>query len=1033
MKPITRIEHQLDGIINNIDALTDPVTRIEKMLYDIKAGLPTAIEPITRIEYYLAKISGVDVPLPEPVTRVEVYLSAIAGEEIEVPEPITRIEHLLAEWAEQGGGTYETIYGTPPFELVDALAKPLKKLLQYGKCSVSGTDITCNNGTLEVVNGQIVADGTPEVITVQGKNLVDVADMIEKLPWNGSSYRWYSVFVGANKKVCVSYEGTPETGLDFYLVLNVGIDKRGNSSGQWLYHNSNSQLIQNRQVITTGDDGYLNFNCYYNNFAAGVSVQNLQDYVLNKNLQVEYGEVRTDYVPYHHETASAENLYAIDNVADTQDIITGEVTRRTEAVVSDGTTPSGRYIGTVGEGNIIVKALETGYTDDIVSFETEEEKPLNGLIVRMNPVQEGEGDPYPAGGGVNKFDESTVTFNLWYDSSGNPAPSASYGCVSAKIPAKSTAYTLTSFGNSPNTWSILEYASDDSFIKRTHGSGSNQIGVTLDQSTEYIKVQVSCSTENTLTAEILSSYKVLLAEGATAPTAYAPYSNVRPINGWTGIEGRISNKNLFDMDALCTGATIASSRATCNYDSETKTLKAVATWAGSGTITVKAENPTLQMPVFSSLTTCYISFRARGLVLSPNGTTSFGLTFSNGATRSRTTSLDSNGYFKYEFTVPAGVSIKNITFYCSYYYGGGTERPVVIGDEFLFDNLQIEIGSTASDYVDHTGTILPVKFPALGKNKWNPSSTPDVIGLYWAWNIPYETSMKVTLTNNDSSADISGCYIGVSTEGAAGGMEWLVQNGNIVMTSKSFTTKHYICVYTKSTEIIQKLLARFNIMVAVDDDIDAPYEPYNSTIFGGYINLVTGELVGKFRKSIIKSGTHIIDSPAYMGEETTHFYVVMSEDREHLLEAQLNSLCSVAKFRNGVSADGDTNVFAWDGFTLVHFNFANGILGISSSDDVNTRISKVNAWLTANPVEFCYQRINPIIYHLDPLFVESLRGMNNVWSNTNGDTTVYVPLAAIIENVTPQPLKTSEGDNTLTVTAEVEDIEFDVEYKKAAE
>ena len=72
-----------------------------------------------------------------------------------------------------GSGTPITIRGTSPLTLANALAKKLKSLVQFGKVSVSDGVITCNNGTLSVVDGEIVTTGTAEEVMVTGENLFD--------------------------------------------------------------------------------------------------------------------------------------------------------------------------------------------------------------------------------------------------------------------------------------------------------------------------------------------------------------------------------------------------------------------------------------------------------------------------------------------------------------------------------------------------------------------------------------------------------------------------------------------------------------------------------------------------------------------------------------------------------------------------------------------------------------------------------------------------------------------------------------------
>ena len=71
-------------------------------------------------------------------------------------------------------GTLVTVTGTSPLTLVNALAKPIKSLTQYGKCVQSGTptpdapvDIVCNNGALRYgAMGSNLYDPSTAVFTV---------------------------------------------------------------------------------------------------------------------------------------------------------------------------------------------------------------------------------------------------------------------------------------------------------------------------------------------------------------------------------------------------------------------------------------------------------------------------------------------------------------------------------------------------------------------------------------------------------------------------------------------------------------------------------------------------------------------------------------------------------------------------------------------------------------------------------------------------------------------------------------------------
>lgn len=165
MTPITRKEFYLAGITGMDVQAPSPVTRLESYLNDILNGTVSQLVPLNRVECYLAKISGADVTIPVPVTRLEFYLAAIAGMDIDVPDPVTREEHWLWQWANAGpGGLVETVTGTLPLTLANALSHAIVSLTRYGLCTQADTptpsapvDIKCNNGVLTMVDDELPA------------------------------------------------------------------------------------------------------------------------------------------------------------------------------------------------------------------------------------------------------------------------------------------------------------------------------------------------------------------------------------------------------------------------------------------------------------------------------------------------------------------------------------------------------------------------------------------------------------------------------------------------------------------------------------------------------------------------------------------------------------------------------------------------------------------------------------------------------------------------------------------------------------
>ncbi len=164
MTPITREEIYLAKLGGQDVETPSPITRIERYL-DIICGSSAEIPvPVTRIEHYLAKIAGIDIAVPAPILRIEYYLAAIAGLDIAVPEPVTRIEYFLYDWLNAGPpSVVVTVTGVSPLALVNALAKPIKSLTQYGKCGQKETDLpssykrvlgfSCDNNAMWEITG----------------------------------------------------------------------------------------------------------------------------------------------------------------------------------------------------------------------------------------------------------------------------------------------------------------------------------------------------------------------------------------------------------------------------------------------------------------------------------------------------------------------------------------------------------------------------------------------------------------------------------------------------------------------------------------------------------------------------------------------------------------------------------------------------------------------------------------------------------------------------------------------------------------
>ena len=273
---------------------------------------------------------------------------------------------------------WETATGVSPLSLANALAHAIKSLTQYGKCVQDGADILCNNGALkygadtsnyEPYTEGIYTDGTPEVLTMTGKNLANDAEFsIEEPSWSTAAH-WLGLSKNADGTFTITrpigwggngfvYVGTYKAGtykLSFDLISTADVDCGGTCAikkkGTWTSGAVAASITGlkvagryslNDFTITEDCDVWLAVGPYVDNGAQ----------VISGNYQVELGSTATAYEPYTAQTVTGiPNLFSTldGSVRDEVDVVSGIVTRRTEAVYENG--------------EIVVKALAEPVTE----------------------------------------------------------------------------------------------------------------------------------------------------------------------------------------------------------------------------------------------------------------------------------------------------------------------------------------------------------------------------------------------------------------------------------------------------------------------------------------------------------------------------------------------------------------------------------------------------------------------------------------------------------------------------------------------
>lgn len=162
-----------------------------------------------------------------------------------------------------------------------------------------------------------------------------------------------------------------------------------------------------------------------------------------------------------------------------------------------------------------------------------------GVKASWEPVQEGTGTPYPAGGGKNLWGDliqNTFVSQLGFSSGYSGAK------TTGKIPCtEGDNYTLscaTSFAAAPGNIGVLAYF-DASDTMLTRSANTYQRAFTLTAPANVAYLRASCYKET-------DADNVQLEKSATA-TAYAPYENIRPIKGRDSVKVERCGENLLNI------------------------------------------------------------------------------------------------------------------------------------------------------------------------------------------------------------------------------------------------------------------------------------------------------------------------------------------------------------------------------------------------------------------------------------------------------------------------------------------------------
>ena len=330
----------------------------------------------------------------------------------------------------------KTVTGTSPLALENAANKTIKSLIQYGKCATVDGEIYCNNGKLVAVDDELPIgyrrlasvsfDGDAYYNTGEKLNGEDVV----KLELSGTSSSGQNVFgcyagtSAGTKNFSLYLYGAGSSSNSYFrygeqlLRPRYGSGRRSITFGKGGTDGFASDVSADPEVFVTDSDAWIGMlpnsssPAFSGNIWGSIEVGTRLEWIpcerqadgvvcyyekhTNTVLEPNNGTpVAGEYDDSHltvlvvegtpevltvsgtglTQTATVQNLFEVNGVADEQDIISGAITRRVEVSVSAGVITLSALATPVTE-HTTANALHTSAGDNVVS-----------VVSNVDPVQ----------------------------------------------------------------------------------------------------------------------------------------------------------------------------------------------------------------------------------------------------------------------------------------------------------------------------------------------------------------------------------------------------------------------------------------------------------------------------------------------------------------------------------------------------------------------------------------------------------------------------------------------------------------------
>lgn len=201
---------------------------------------------------------------------------------------------------------------------------------------------------------------------------------------------------------------------------------------------------------------------------------------------------------------------------------------------------------------------------------------------------------------------------------------------------------------------------------------------------------------------------------------------------------------------------------------------------------------------------------------------------------------------------------------------------------------------------------------------------------------------------------------------------------------------------------IKELMLSFGTTVKpyaprVDNNLIIPdWESEVGEVYGGYVDLVKGEVVEEYQKFVLDGINRWLTAGIKTSDSRGGIYVNYVEAYNYFTDGGLsgmikpNSLVSQWDWKSNrfSVSNSDPGDYAMLQLAGGHNPYIRLFVHKSQLGDISDRshiTDSMKAWLSDNPIEISYKPITPITHQLTPQVIKTLKGINNIWSDANGN------------------------------------------------